>query len=171
MFDFLKKTPKATAEMVADGLFSVLIMSKESEAHWAETFKELEVDPDRGLSELLYLRAVALDIAIITALEVGPKRDEVLSGFRGRLGKLLEERYSNEAFRVRQLTYLETFRRSAVDGQRNSPERSSNPYLDMALKYAEFCGGKDIALVAIGQIFGQYINNAHKFLKSIEIVA
>jgi len=170
MFDFLSQKPKATADRVAEELFNVLIESKESEAEWVEEFRNHEIDPHQGLSELLYLRAVAVDIAVVTALQAGLGRDEVLSGYRGRIGNLLEERYSKEDFQARKVAYLETFGRSMLEGPGKVSEGKNNPYQDIAFKFAEFCGSKDIAVVIMGGEFASYLNNTHEFLKSIKIV-
>jgi hypothetical protein len=169
MFDFLRRKPNATAEMVADALFNVLIESEESNAQWAATFRDLEVDPDSGLCELLYLRAVALDIAVITGLRASPRRDEVLDGYPARLERLLGERYSTEDFQARKGIYLESFERAVRAGPGKLSEGKANPYWEIALKFAEFLGSKDIALVTIGANFAQYLNKAHEFLKSVKI--
>jgi hypothetical protein len=161
MFDFLRQEPKPTTEMVAEGLFNVVIESKEIGADLVEDFKHLEIDQTRGLTELLYLRAVAVDIAITTALRAGPKRDEILSGYRARLDQLLVEGYSIEDFHTRKVAYIETFKDAVM--------RGSNGYWDVALKFAEFCGGKDIAVVTLGQTFAVFLNNTHKFLKSTNV--
>jgi hypothetical protein len=170
MFDFLRQKSNATADMVAEALFNVLIGPSESEAEWMATFNDLEIDPDCGLSELFYLRAAAVDIAVVTALEADPGQEDVLSGYRARLEKLLEERYSREDFESRKVAYLEAFKRSVLEGAGKVSEGKSNPYMDIALKFAQFCGSEDIALVPIGGNFAAYLNNTHEFLRSIKIV-
>ena len=57
-----------------------------------------------------------------------------------------------------------------LEGPAKLSEGKSNPYWDIALKFAEFVGSNDIALVSIGGNFAAYLNNTHKFLKSVKII-
>lgn len=161
-----------TPQVIADELCKRIDVSEDEGQFFREAFKDTGVDTKHGLTELFYLRSIAVDYGLFMALE-GSERDAILQAYEHRQGQLVDETYSSDEFLLRQLAYHEALRevvkRQEFKLEEGRQVKESNAFRAVGFKFAEFCGSHDVLLSGLGErVFGSFLWITYNFMKRVK---